>query len=586
MLKKALKHYLTDKKNLLFFLVILLLVAIRFVCLNNFPVGVLHDEVDVTLSAKSYWLFGTDLSGVAFPKSLFMTNTWAFLSGLPSFLLAPVYGPLTLSPFIIRIPFVILSVITAYLISLLAKTLTGNATFASITILIALINPWLYFYSRQPTEAPFALLFTLIGTILLFKHKDKKIFYSLPFFIASFFSYFGAKPVIPVAAVALILIHWKHVNNKAAKWHLLFVLTIILTVILYFTVSLSFSDSTLAQREGQLTFLNLDRYSGLVNEQRRASIEFPFKELVFNKYSELARDSFAKYSASYTPNFLLLRGDGMLTLNEHGVLYWIDVLFILLALTYLVAIKDKKIQLLIAISAAFLLTGAVGSAISTWPDQFVFRNFLQIPSYIMLISLGVYYLIYKVVAEKYRFHTVMLTCMIFAISLLNFLSIFFFRYSVREDRHFVTERVLVKYLNLVKTSEEQITVTVEETDRIFYQYVFYNNLLGSFSSTPHYKQEERIVIDNINFTQNCEETRGGLWIFNRRSECEITEDQDFAVIQDHKDAGFVYYILNDRLCEDIELGNYRRNHYISDYNIESMNAQEFCIRWIQNGKIK
>src|SRR3990172_7963576 len=123
-------------KRVIFILLLGLLLlgtVTRFLWLDRFPVGISHDEAEVLLSAKTYWLFGTDISSTSFPKSIFTNLTSGGLSGLPSFLLT-------------------------------------------------------------------------IGIYLLFKLKGSKIFYSLIPFIFSFFSYFGAKPVILLLLPLLLIV--------------------------------------------------------------------------------------------------------------------------------------------------------------------------------------------------------------------------------------------------------------------------------------------------------------------------------------------------------------------------------------------
>ena len=212
MLKRVLKQFFQNNNNrfVIISLVLFCLFAlvIRFYWIDRFPVGINHDEADLVLSAQTIWKFGKDVSGIVFPKSLFFTNTEAGQAGLPSFLLSPFLGNIAFSLAAVRVVTVVVSVITIMSLAGLVWTITKDKTLTIVTLLISFVNPWLFFLSRVPTEAPFALMFVLVGTYLLFRYKDKRIFFSLLPFIFAFYSYYGAKPTAPLLTVGLLLVHY------------------------------------------------------------------------------------------------------------------------------------------------------------------------------------------------------------------------------------------------------------------------------------------------------------------------------------------------------------------------------------------
>lgn len=567
MLKKALKPFLIV-------ISILLLIFVRFLYLNEFPVGILNDEVDVTLSAKTYWEFGKDLSGVPFPKSLFVTKTWASLSGLPSLLLAPIYRSNDLTPFSIRLPFVFLSIAISILISLIVLEITKKRKLTLIVFFVSLINPWLFFYSRQPTEAPFSLLFALIGIYIFFKLKNFNILYSLPFFTFSFFSYFGAKPVIPVLMIFLTALHWWKIKNVNKISYILMIVSSVLLVLVYIFISKNMDGNTLSQRQDQLIFLNVDKYASVVNEARKSSIEFPLKNLFYNKYTVLFNVLSQKFLGPFSINYLFLTGDSIVPFAEHGVLYLPDLIFIIIGFSFLVKSKNDSDKLILSIVIILLVSGAVGPAISLMGNQFVFRAFLHIPAYILLISYGLY---------KFPY---IYTIPLYLIFYINFVCFFFFRYSIdQQDNHFITEKVLSGYIIRNKNLDKTIKISAEETDRIFYQYAFFDNLYSNLKKLPEYKEETEIIQDKILFSKRCpiKNDTNSIIIVESKLDCGDI-DSKYIVIQSQKDAGVKYKIYNDSLCNYNDLTVYRREHLISDYDIEKMTDKQFCNRWIQNGK--
>ena len=554
MLKKALIPFLIAVS-------LVFLIFTRFLYLREFPVGILNDEVDVSLSAKNYFNNGVDLSGVSFPKSLFITNTWAGLSGLPSYLLAPFYGPLNLSPLVIRIPYVILSIFIGFLISLIVYEISKNKKLAVISIFVSLINPWLYFYSRQPTEAPFALFFVLIGVYLYVKFRGLRKIYSLPFFLFSFYSYFGAKPVIPILVILLPFVYGINLKNKMKWLNIFLIIFSILMTVTYFSVSIRLNGSTLSQRANQVTFLNFQKYADQVNQNRRVSVDFPFKELFYNKFTIFSKITTSKFFGQFSPEYLFISGDSVVPFSDHGVLYVLDCLIIIFSLYAFAISKEKSGKTLLILSLLFLIAGSVGSSISVVGNQFVFRSFLHIPAYIILISYGIYKLNkMKLIIPLYLFFYI------------NFLVFFLFRYSIdQQDNHFISERVLSNYLIRLNKTDKDIIVIDPEPDRTYYQYIFY--------SGDNLNTESKIEFLEICPEKHTEE----VLIINSKLNCDY-KDSEYIVIQSQKDAGVRYKIYNDSLCNISDLTSYRRDHKITDYNIEGLNDKIFCNRWIQNGK--
>jgi len=575
MLKKLVKQYFLDKKYLPFTAIIIILIAIRFLWLDKFPVGINHDEVDVVLSAKSYWKFGRDLSGVPFPKSLFVTNTRAGLSGLPSFLLSPVYGPFTLSTSFARVPYVILSILIAFEIGIIVHLFTKNKRVSLISFLVALINPWLYLYSRSPTEAPFSLLFALLGIILLFKNS-KSFYYSLIFFSLSFFSYQAAKPVIPLLVFGLVFIHRKFLSNKKAKDYLTYPLIFTGVIISYLILSSLISGSTLSYRKNELIFLNLNKYSDTVNEQRRASLDFNYKSLFFNKYIELTKDTLKRYVGALSPSYLFFTGDQYVTFEEYGFFYIFDLPFIFLGFVGLLKLKEKRERQLVYILLLLLIISPISSSLSLIGNQYIFRSFLLPPILIILIAFGVELFLKYFNQSKI---IILIISLCYTYFFLYFLAIFFFRYSIKQqENHSLGERIVADYLIRATKDNEFVYVSADYPYAAFYEYVFFSNYLDKVRVLPDVNASE-FKTDQIIFSGKCLNEEGIHLIEEKALKCEEKES-DFLVIEHQKDAGAIFRIFNDTICKDALLTPYRRSHFVSDYDIEKMDNTTFCNRWI------
>src|SRR3989339_87202 len=352
MLKKVLKQYLVKNKLLIIpLLIILFSLILRFTWIDRFPGGMDADQVEVSLSAKTIGLFGVDSSGTGWKTMIFGNNTKAGIAGLPSIMISPLYYFSKLNLTNIRIPFVIINVITIIFLSLLVFELTKEKIIIILTLLIGFINPWMFAYSRVPTEAPFSLLLIIVGMYFLFKFKGYKIFYSLLFFVGSFYSYFGAKPLLLLLVPVLLIIHYFINNKRNIKIYIFFLLSFILFAGIYFGVSRKLNLNTFSARsQDEILILNADYFSDKVNEYRRASIDYPLKNVLINKYTVTLLEFSKKYMSWISSDFLFWKGDarGMYTFEDHGLIYVLDLLFIVIGI-YGISNYKKLIPLLITL---------------------------------------------------------------------------------------------------------------------------------------------------------------------------------------------------------------------------------------------
>lgn len=567
-----------NKRNYIFLILALILVCMRFVWLDRFPVGINHDEVDVILSAKSYIKYGTDLSGSSFPKSLFATNTEAGLAGLPSFLMAPYYGFIKINMTSARIPAVVVGLLLGISVSYLLYVTTKNKFVTTISILVGLVSPWLFFYGRAPTESPWALLLLLLG-VIFFYTKPKSFFLSLPFFIASFYSYQGAKITIPVFVTLFLLTQVIKDNKKRFKNYIVYFILFLSSTGIFFVYSFN-QTSTYNDRSKEIIFNHMDQVSVKVDELRRDSIITPLTPLIFNKYTVLFTEMSKKYLYFYSPEFWFFRGDQAVLFEDAGITLLPDALFIVLGIIALSRISMVKYNtgysFLKIVLALFLVVAPAASSVSVNSNQYLFRAFSAVPVVIILASFGVEYLLLK-----FRQPLVLLAVIaVYLIFFLNFLYFFFFRYSVSEqENHFLSERVLASYLFRVGNSQGgKIYIVSQKPQRAYYEYLFFSNKLDQNVILPKVNDGD-LEIENFVFTNKCQLSKEMSAIISPSSGCHNFTGAHLA-IQNKQDTGTIFRIYNDKLCNGLSLQSYRRFHLISDYNIESLDNGKFCERWI------
>ena len=190
--------------------------------------------------------------------------------------------------------------------------------------------------------------------------------------------------------------------------------------------------------------------------------------------------------------------------------------------------------------------------------------------------MGIYYFLEKL---RWRNIAIVVLCFVYLAFFINFLIFFFFRYSVKQQvNHFLEERVLSGYLIRSLENGQDVYVTVDFPYRIFYEYVLFSNLLERKNLTLE-SGMETYKNGNLTVSGNCPgEEFVGTKVYRQGVDC--SKSGLFINIQNQKDAGVIFEIYDDSLCDYRELTSWRRSHLISDYDIENMSDKEFCNRWI------
>lgn len=552
MSKRVSKLFFQNKSHLVLFVVIFCLIIFRFVNLSISPNGLNHDEAEVLLNAKY---------GLPFPLGLISTNTEGGISAFPSMLLYYYFKVFPVDLFWSRFIFTLVNISTGVVLSILVLKLSKIKLVAIITFLVFLINPWSFVYSRALTEAPFAILFFLLGALILFSTKGRKIYYSLLPFLAAFFSYQGTKIILPFIFLIFLILHYKFIKSTKPVNYLVIFFIFSIVVGIYFLAFFTYQDSTLLSRSPEFIFMNIDRYSSEVNLSRGQAIDMPFNNLFINKFTFMLREFASKYVGVYSPSLLFFTGDPRSTyaFGEHGLLYLADFVFVVAGIVALVKTKSKLLGYFILTLAVF---APIVSGISLVENSYIFRSALMMPVFVILISLGIYF-VYTSLPKKSSIFFAMLVIFVYAFLFFNFLHMFFVSFPVKQqENQFFSERVLVSYMNRISERGFKVVAHVNSPLQIRNQYDFFNN-----NKT-----------DNVDYSEECNVDVSSTYIIQSGFKCSSSAEAIQIVNQ--KDSGSLFSIYNDKLCDSKNLQPYIRFHYFGDYNVESLSDEEFCARLI------
>ena len=209
---------LTNKDNLFLIAVLLFAFFIRVIFLNNFPIGMTHDELNNIFSAKSlFWthFFAPGTSPAILPTS--MSHFTVTVPEVPAIILAVLIGPFPFSMFLGRVVGAVLSVLAILAVYFIALHITKKHSFAQICILLMAINPWSILLGRTMAELNFFVVFFLWGFLVLIRSKGLAIFRALPLYLLGFFSYTGGQVSFYIFMIITLIYHY-FVIGKERKY--------------------------------------------------------------------------------------------------------------------------------------------------------------------------------------------------------------------------------------------------------------------------------------------------------------------------------------------------------------------------------
>jgi len=557
----------TRKVKIYLLLILLLASFLRLFLLDRIPVGINDDELNFIINAKSIYFNFSFLKEKSSPLSF---------SEASSLIFAPILGPLSTNLFTAKLPYALIGVLSIYFIFHSTLNLTNNPNLSLLTSLVASLNPWSIYTSRTAFDAPIAIFFFILCFYLMTTKKSKYILLStIPGFLA-FNSYIGTKILyFPFIFITSTFIN-KLTNKKFIK--LFTIVTIFsLFVTLHFIISLP--NQNIGNRLSELWTPNSLKIISQVNDERRQSLQPPIR-LFTNKYTIYFRNFLEKYLNNFSPNILFLKGDSTYTgsLWIHGYLYYIDAFLIVLGIIFLF----KKNRFFLFLLLSLIIISPIPEAIrSDLLPAYVFHSSLQYPFILVLIGSGMYFIFE--LSNKFKL-TLML---IYILSVLNFLNIYFLKSPVYQPESFAFSRRLAsKYISLEEMNNpNDIYFLTKEPETMFRTYLFFNKhfLKENFTKIKHeyIVNNESFKFNNIHFIKDVSQLPASTdYVLIADTYNFIFDTPPSLFITQLSDAGKVYSIYNSSTCLDISNKTYTDNLNIHDLAIENLSQIDFCNKFI------
>lgn len=386
------------KKNR--FLALALLISVlgfllRLWHLGSIPPSLHWDEVALGYNGYSLLKTGRDEYGNLFP--LIFKSFGDFKPGFYIYLVAVSEAIFGLNEFAVRLPSALFGSLTIFLLFLVVRDLFAGFGQRKVVALIASLvlatSPWHYHYSHGAWEVNVFTTFLLLGIWLFLKaEKNQRLYcFSAFAFGLCFYIYQGAKMLVPLAVLGLIIFFWKKILKASRQT--LFLSAIILTLM---ALPIFFS-AFWGGAGGRLKVMSIFSYPRSVEEIEKISQEGGISpqsleyKIFHGSPMYYARGILGRYLNHFSARFLFFEGD--FSNRRHsvpyaGVLNHLAILFLPLGAYFLIREKIKNQTFL----WYFLLVAPLPAALSRDVVQAT-RSFFMVVPLAIITAFGIWFLL-------------------------------------------------------------------------------------------------------------------------------------------------------------------------------------------------
>lgn len=329
--------------------------------LTDSPESLYQDEASIGYNAYSILQTVRDEHGKFLP--IFFESFGDYKLPVYIYLVAFVQLFLGLSDLSVRIPSLILGVLTIPLIYLATRLLLEeqndglSKTVPLISAFLLTLSPWHYQFSRPGFEASAGLFSLILAIYLFFKAKKessiKILLLSSIFFLITLYTYHSAKIIVPILTLILYFLYRNYFQT--IHWLIFF------GIILISFVHPLLNPEALTRARGVIIFSYYP-----INQALIQTIENYLKNISFS--------------------YLFLEGDPTLahtSPHRWGLLHIIEFPFLILGLVKIILSKNKEFKFILI----YLLVGSIPSAV-TILNPHALRSLFGLPSFIFVSALG------------------------------------------------------------------------------------------------------------------------------------------------------------------------------------------------------
>jgi len=474
------------------FLILILATLLRFWQINTLP-SLNPDEAALGYNAYSLLETGRDEHGTSWP--LHFKSFGDYKPGAYVYLALPSIKLLGLTPLAVRLPNLIFSVLTIYVLYKLILLLSESKALSLYSSFVLSISPWHLQFSRGAWESSTALFFLLLGIYWLYKYivdnqKLPLFLFPLPLVMAMA-TYHSARIIAPLLLLTIIFLNLKKFINFQ------FLIAVIIGLSLITPVAISFFNNGGLTRFGGVGLTAdtgpLSRSEELLNQHGNIKL---INRILHNKRTLYALSWVEKYSSHFNLNFLFINGDEVPRSKnpDMGQLYLLELPFLIIGLIKLLQSKKPHLQQL---TLSFLLIAPLASSL-TFQAPSALRALPMVIPLSILIALGLSSLKNKLL--------IIFIFFAYLVSSVYYLDSYYIhapkRYSFAWNSGFSE---IIPYIESQKNNYQNIYLT-DKYDQPYILYLFYSQyppakIQSQIKLTPpdQFGFSTVTLIDNIHF---------------------------------------------------------------------------------------
>jgi len=479
------------------YLLPLILVAaflIRFINLGSTP-ALNPDEAALGYNAYSLILTSKDEHGFSWP--LHFKSFGDFKPGGYVYLAIPFVKLFGLTPLAVRMPNLILSILTILFLYKLILILSKKENLALLSATVLTFSPWHIHFSRGAWESSAALSLIVIGTYFFFKSINQNFIKNFTAFVAlyvlSLYIYHSARLIAPLLALSLCLIYFKFLIKKIPQ----IFIPILFAGLLAAPVLFSFLNNGGTARLGGVGLTAdqgpVNRSNELLNQHQGVRL---INRAMHNKRVLYFISWGQKYASHFDLNFLTINGDEVprSKVPEMGQIHLFELPFLLFGIIFLIKTKDFSIKSKIFIFS-FLFISPIASSL-TFQAPSALRALAMVIPISILIAGGIYYFFNLINKFKIAKLITIIFILFYSYSIAYYFDAYFCHYAKRYPFAWQYQfDQLVPYLESQKNSYQNIYVT-NKYDQPYILFLF-------FSKYPPQKIQPQIKLtqpDNFGFS--------------------------------------------------------------------------------------
>lgn len=467
------------KLNTVLLIGILLLAAfLRFYNLKNVPPSASLDEASIGYNAYSVLKTGGDEYG-EFPLiSQRGYDDWRRSTYL--FLVVPFIGLFDLNAVSVRLPAVILSILTIFAVYHIALLLfSKRSKFSLTTALFAsfllAISPWHIYISRLGHESNACLSFLVFGVLFFLKGLKNKswIFLSLIFFTLSMISYYSGQAFMPLFVAGLFFIFRRNILailKSDKKTFVLFLIVLILFIPIFWSV---FSPKALIRFQGTSTFKPEAHLEMFANEVKLRNQAVKARDiagtLFYNRHLFPIKVFIEGYISHFSPKWLFMNSSNEpFKAPNMGLLYIWQIPFIIIGFIGLIfsRLLDGKSKTLIFL---WFFLGSLPAAIATQTPH-AMRSYNILPAWQIFTAFGLTFTFYKL--KKFNILVPLAFSFFVLVSLIAFYKNYFIIFPKEQSSSF--QYALSKTIPYVLSEQNNYRkIVFSNEDNLYQSYMFF-----------------------------------------------------------------------------------------------------------------